>query len=74
MTVAGDERTPLLNGLTPSSRQQAGDTESDHAGAKKNPDDPANLSKAKVATILAANWVRRFTFLIHQALYLMLVY
>jgi len=72
MTVADDERTPLLNGLTPSSRQQAGDIEGD--GAKQNPDDPANLSKAKVATILAANWVRRFTFLIHQAFYLMLVY
>jgi hypothetical protein len=47
MAVANDERTPLL--------LASSDPESD--ADKKNPDNPANLSKSKVVTILAANWV-----------------
>jgi len=59
MVAADDERTPLLSGSSSASRAAraaAGDAESDVV--KKNPDNPVNLSKAKVATILAANWVR----------------
>lgn len=52
MAQDDDERTPLLNhGVEESGNNDAEDA------TKKNPDNPANLSKSKVATILAANWV-----------------
>lgn len=44
VAASSDERTPLL----PASIEY-----------NDNPDNPANLSKAKIVTILAANWVSR---------------
>lgn len=62
--AASDERTPLLHG----GRNDASvDPESD--AVKKNPDNPVNLSKSKVYTILAANWVSTLSDLgVYQAL------
>lgn len=52
MAQHDNERTPLLsNGIA----DQEGYNHD--AALQKNPDNPANLSKSKVATILAANWV-----------------
>ena len=50
MVVDTNERTPLINGLDDARIAEAQE-------ALKNKDSPEHLSRSRVVTILAANWV-----------------
>lgn len=56
MAVQDDERTPLLRSSNAEVESHLESSNGDAADTK-NPDNPANLSPSRTATILAANWV-----------------